>query len=41
MRIPLVEDEKLLAETVRRGRVNEGCVVEVVHDRVSGLRAAI
>lgn len=41
MRILLVEDEKLLAETVRRGRVNEGCVVEVVHDGVSGLRAAI
>ncbi len=40
MRILLVEDEKLLAETVRRGLINEGFVVEVVHDGVSGLWAA-
>ncbi|WP_104112038.1 response regulator transcription factor [Arthrobacter sp. N199823] len=40
MRILLVEDEKLLAETVRRGLTNEGFIVEVVHDGVSGLWAA-
>ncbi|MCQ9165172.1 response regulator transcription factor [Arthrobacter sp. STN4] len=40
MRILLVEDETLLAETVRRGLTNEGFVVEVVHDGVSGLWAA-
>ncbi|MFI5085833.1 MAG: response regulator transcription factor [Actinomycetales bacterium] len=40
MRILLVEDEKLLAETVRRGLANEGFVVDVSHDGVSGLWAA-
>jgi DNA-binding response OmpR family regulator len=36
----MVEDEKRLAETVRRGLSNEGFVVEVTHDGVSGLWAA-
>ena len=36
----MVEDERLLAETVRRGLVNEGFVVDVAHDGVSGLSAA-
>jgi two-component system OmpR family response regulator len=40
MRVLLVEDEKLLAETVRRGLIGEGFVVDVVHDGVSGLWAA-
>lgn len=40
MRILLVEDEKILADTVRRGLVAEGFVVDVVHDGVSGLSAA-
>ena len=40
MRVLLVEDEKMLAETVRRGLVNEGFVVDVTHDGVSGLWAA-
>ncbi|AOY74116.1 response regulator transcription factor (plasmid) [Arthrobacter sp. TES] len=40
MRILLVEDEKMLAETVRRGLTNEGFVVDVTHDGVSGLWAA-
>ncbi|MEC5182297.1 response regulator transcription factor [Arthrobacter sp. CG_A4] len=40
MRILMVEDEKVLAETVRRGLVHEGFVVEVAHDGVSGLSAA-
>ncbi len=40
MRVLLVEDEKLLAETVRRGLTGEGFVVDVVHDGVSGLWAA-
>lgn len=40
MRILLVEDEKVLAGTVRRGLVNEGFVVDVTHDGVSGLSAA-
>jgi DNA-binding response OmpR family regulator len=40
MRILLVEDEKMLAETVRRGLTNEGFVVDVSPDGVSGLWAA-
>ena len=40
MRILLVEDEKMLAETLRRGLSNEGFVVDVTHDGVSGLWAA-
>jgi DNA-binding response OmpR family regulator len=36
MRVLLVEDEKALAETLRRGLVNEGFVVDVAHDGVSG-----
>lgn len=40
MRLLVVEDEKALAETLRRGLSNEGFVVDVVHDGVSGLWAA-
>ncbi|MEQ4518095.1 response regulator transcription factor [Pseudarthrobacter sp. B907] len=40
MRILMVEDEAALAETVRRGLSNEGFVVDVMHDGVSGLSAA-
>lgn len=40
MRILLVEDEKMLAETLRRGLTSEGFVVDVTHDGVSGLWAA-
>ncbi|QDY91242.1 response regulator transcription factor [Arthrobacter sp. UKPF54-2] len=40
MRILMVEDEAALAETVRRGLSNEGFVVDVTHDGVSGLSAA-
>lgn len=40
MRILIVEDEKQLADTVRRGLINEGFVVDVVHDGVSGVWAA-
>jgi len=36
----MVEDETALAETVRRGLSNEGFVVDVTHDGVSGLSAA-
>jgi DNA-binding response OmpR family regulator len=32
----LVEDERALAETIRRGLTNEGFVVDVAHDGVSG-----
>ena len=38
MRVLLVEDEASLAETVRRGLVAEGWVVEVAADGVEGLR---
>ena len=38
MRVLLVEDEASLAETVRRGLVAEGWVVEVAVDGVEGLR---
>lgn len=41
MRVLIVEDEMALAETVRRGLSNEGFVVDVTHDGVSGLSAAI
>ena len=40
MRILMVEDERHLADTVRRGLVNEGFVVDVAHDGVSGLSSA-
>lgn len=40
MRILLVEDEIRLAETVRRGLVTEGFVVDVEHDGTDGLAAA-
>ena len=40
MRILLVEDETVLADTVRRGLTNEGFVVDVAHDGVTGLSAA-
>jgi DNA-binding response OmpR family regulator len=40
MRILVVEDEKGLAETVRRGLSNEGFAVDVMNDGVSGLWAA-
>lgn len=41
MRVLLVEDEKLLAESIRRGLCNEGFVVDVAHDGVTGQRLAI
>ena len=40
VRVLLVEDETRLAETVRRGLVAEGFVVDVEHDGVDGLAAA-
>ncbi|MFC5727866.1 MULTISPECIES: response regulator transcription factor [Nocardioides] len=40
MRVLLVEDEVQLAETVRRGLVADGFVVDVAHDGVTGLHAA-
>jgi two-component system OmpR family response regulator len=40
VRVLLVEDEARFAETVRRGLVAEGFVVEVEHDGVDGLAAA-
>ena len=41
MRILLVEDETRLAETVRRGLVSEGFVVDVEHDGADGLASAL
>jgi two-component system, OmpR family, response regulator len=41
MRILLVEDEPRLAETIRRGLVAEGFVVEVFHDGLAGCQAAL
>ena len=41
MRVLLVEDEKPLAELVRRGLATEGHTVEVTHDGPSGLEAAL
>ncbi len=40
MRILLVEDEPRLAETIRRGLVAEGFVVDVEHDGIAGFEAA-
>ncbi|HVD17690.1 MAG TPA: response regulator transcription factor [Propionibacteriaceae bacterium] len=40
MRVLIVEDEKGLAESMRRGLVGEGFVVDVFHDGVDGLWAA-
>ena len=40
MRVLIVEDEKGLAESMRRGLIGEGCVVEVAHDGLTGLWAA-
>lgn len=40
MRVLVIEDEKALAETVRRGLTNEGFVVRVEHDGPAGLWAA-
>ena len=40
MRVLVVEDEKRLAESMRRGLTGEGFVVDVVHDGASGLWAA-
>ena len=37
MRVLVVEDERNLAETLRRGLTGEGFVVEVVHDGVEAL----
>ncbi len=36
MRVLLVEDERALAETIRRGLTTEGFVVDVAHDGVTG-----
>jgi DNA-binding response OmpR family regulator len=36
VRVLLVEDEKPLAEMIRRGLINEGFVVDVAHDGISG-----
>ena len=36
MRILLVEDEAPLAESIRRGLVSEGMVVDVAHDGITG-----
>ncbi|HEU4666768.1 MAG TPA: response regulator transcription factor [Arthrobacter sp.] len=41
MRVLMVDDEVVLAETVRRGLRNEGFVVDLAHDGVSGMRAAV
>jgi two-component system OmpR family response regulator len=41
VRILLVEDEPRLAETIRRGLVAEGFVVEVVLDGLAGFHAAV
>lgn len=41
MRVLLVEDEVQLAESVRRGLVGEGFVVDVAHDGVTGQWMAI
>lgn len=36
MRVLLVEDEKALAEALRRGLTNLGFVVDVAHDGIEG-----
>lgn len=41
MRVLLIEDEKRLAETVRRGLDAEGFVVDVEHDGLSGFHSAL
>ncbi|SDI89385.1 two-component system, OmpR family, response regulator [Arthrobacter subterraneus] len=41
MRVLLVEDEKDLAESVRRGLTNEGFVVDVANDGVTGAWLAL
>jgi two-component system OmpR family response regulator len=40
MKVLVVEDEQRLAETVRRGLLNDGFAVDVVHSGVDGLWAA-
>ena len=40
MRVLMVEDEVRLAETVSRGLVAEGFVVDIVHDGADGLLEA-
>jgi DNA-binding response OmpR family regulator len=40
MRVLLVEDEELLAESIRQGLTLQGFVVDVLHDGVSALWAA-
>jgi DNA-binding response OmpR family regulator len=40
MRLLVVEDDVLLAEAIRRGLVQEGHVVDVVHDGAEGLELA-
>lgn len=40
MRLLMVEDERRLAETLQRGLVAEGFVVDVAHDGAAGLMAA-
>ena len=40
MRVLLVEDEQLLAKSLRAGLSREGFVVDVVHDGITGLWAA-
>lgn len=37
MRVLMVEDEVVLAQTVSRGLVAGGCVVDLVHDGAEGL----
>jgi two-component system OmpR family response regulator len=41
VRVLLIEDEKRLAETVRRGLDAEGFVVDVEHDGLSGFHSAL
>lgn len=41
MRILLVEDEKELAETLRRGLINEGFVVDVANEGIGGAWMAL
>ncbi|TRW46733.1 response regulator transcription factor [Georgenia yuyongxinii] len=40
MRVLVVEDERRMAETLRRGLTAEGLTIDVVHDGVEGLWAA-
>ncbi|MET0518540.1 MAG: response regulator, partial [Burkholderiaceae bacterium] len=41
MRILVVEDEKKLADYLRKGLAENGCVVDVAHDGVDGLHLAL